>query len=255
MKSGQGQLTLTEWHARFTQQAGWTAEIRRHLFDQAGLKPGSQVLEVGCGTGAVLNAIAEETDYHLTGVDIDRPSLQFNHTQLPPFPLTQADGHSLPFADKAFDAVYCHYLLLWVADPARVLAEMRRVTRPGGVVIALAEPDYAGRIDSPPPLDELGRLQTKALARQGADVEIGRKLEQLFISAGLVNIFCGQLTARADQPETMDPLEKAVLKSDLAGGLTAAEVDHYLKIDETARSQNRRKMSIPTFHAIAWVSP
>jgi len=255
MKSGQGRLTLPEWHARFTQQAGWTAEIRRHLFDQAGLKPGSQVLEVGCGTGAVMSALGNEFDYHLTGVDIDRPSLRFNQAEHSGLQATQADGHSLPFADDAFDATYCHYLLLWAADPARVLAEMHRVTHPGGVVIALAEPDYTGRMDFPPPLDELGRLQTEALAQQGADVEIGRKVERLFKNAGLVNVFCGQLAARADQPEAMDPLEKAVLKFDLAGTLTPAEVDHYLKIDETARSQNRRKMSIPTFHAIGWVSP
>ncbi len=69
------ELTLADWHARFQQQAGWTAEIRRHLFEQAGLKPDSQILEVGCGTGAVMGAITEEFAFTLTGVDIDRPSL------------------------------------------------------------------------------------------------------------------------------------------------------------------------------------
>lgn len=248
-------LSLSEWHERFEQQAGWTAEVRQHLFAQAGLKPGSWVLEVGCGTGAVMRALENEFDYHLTGVDIDHASLVFNGTKHPAFPLAQGDGHHLPFADNTFDAVYCHYLLLWVADPAQVLAEMKRVTRSGGVVIALAEPDYTGRIDSPPPLDELGRLQTEALIRQGIDPEMGAKVGPLFQQTGLLNVFSNTLNAKDDPaPHALDLMEWAVLRADLAGLVTEQELAQFAALDHKAREAGERVLSIPTAYAIAWVN-
>jgi SAM-dependent methyltransferase len=60
---------------------------------------------------------------------------------------SQADRHTLPF-QPVFDVTFCHFLLLWVSNPEKVVAEMGRVTRPGGSV-RLAEPDYGGRIDYP----------------------------------------------------------------------------------------------------------
>jgi SAM-dependent methyltransferase len=51
------------------------------------------------------------------------------------------DAESLPFADAAFDVTRAERLLVYVPDPKRVLEEMRRVTRPGGVVTAI-EPDF-----------------------------------------------------------------------------------------------------------------
>jgi ubiquinone/menaquinone biosynthesis C-methylase UbiE len=248
-------LSLSEWHARFEQQAGWTAEVRRHLFTQAGLNPGARVLEVGCGTGAVMQALNNEFDYHLTGVDIDPTSLVFNHAKHPTFPLAQGDGHHLPFANDTFDAAFCHYLLLWVADPAQVLAEMRRVTRRGGVVIALAEPDYASRIDAPPPLDELGRLQTQALARQGIDPEMGAKLAELFRQTGLVNTYSAILNANSNlDPHVIDLMEWTVLRADLAGLVTEQELAQFATLDREARALGERVLYIPTAYAMGWVN-
>ena len=248
------ELTLADWHARFQQQAGWTAEIRRHLFEQAGLKPGSRVLEVGSGTGAVMGAMTKEFGFNLTGVDLDRPSLCFAQSENPKFQLAQADGHRLPFADNQFNAVYCHYLLLWVTDPIQVLAEMCRVTRPGGAVIALAEPDYTGRIDTPPPLAELGRLQTESLKQQGADVEIGSKLNNLFKLAGLVNIYTDSLEAEGDQEHTLpNSLEWEVLRADLNGMVSETDLLQFEHYEQEAWANGERVMVIPTFYAIGWV--
>jgi len=248
------ELTLADWHARFQQQAGWTAEIRRHLFEQAGLTPGSKILEVGCGTGAVMGAITEEFDFNLTGVDLDRPSLYFAQSENPEFQLTQADGHRLPFGDDSFDAVYCHYLLLWVNDPAQVMSEMKRVTRSGGAVIALAEPDYAGRIDYPPPLDELGRLQTESLAQQGARVKVGATLGQLFRQTGLINSFTQPLDDSTNPGFNQNnPLEWQVILSDLKNRLSEVELAEFELFDQDARANGKRIMIIPTYYAIGWV--
>ena len=107
-------------------------------------------------------------------MDWDRTNLRIARQTVPRANLVHADAVKLPYPDGAFDASLTHYFLLWV-DAQRVLVEMMRVTRPGGVILGLAEPDYTGRIDYPTELAELGQLQAKALARQGADMPNGAK--------------------------------------------------------------------------------
>ncbi len=155
------------WHARFRQQAQWTRPLRAHLFARFGGMSAARVLEVGCGTGALLEDFPPERRGSLHGLDRDRAVLQEAAQNAPGVALLCADGHSLPYASACFDLVFCHYLFLWTRDPLQVLTEMRRVTRPGAVVLALAEPDYGGRVDYPPNSKPQGGLQAEALRAQG----------------------------------------------------------------------------------------
>ncbi|MBG0784059.1 MAG: class I SAM-dependent methyltransferase [Anaerolineaceae bacterium] len=247
-------MNLTDWHHRYLQQAGWTRNIRQHLFSKAGLQSNAKVLEVGCGTGAVMSRIANETQYNQTGIDIDYPSLVFAQGTCPQADLAQADGHLLPFADASFDAVYCHYLLLWVDDSRQVLAEMRRVTKPSGVVIALAEPDHAARIDAPSPLDELGRLQTAALAAQGANIWMGRLLSQYFQKAGLEQVVSGLLGAEwSPSDQASSDLEWDTVRSDLADMMSKADLSRYQAVDQAAWKAGTRVLFVPTFYAMGVV--
>ena len=241
-----------EWHQRYRQQAGWTHTLRQHLFTKAGIQAGDRVLEVGSGTGAVLQQMANEFQPELTGVDRDRPSLIYAQRQHPT--LAQGDGRHLPFQAGAFSAAYCHYLLLWVNDPQRILHEMRRVTRPGGAVIALAEPDHAARIDYPPPLDLLGRLQTAALQAQGADVTAGRQLSRWFHQAGLTLTETGLLGAEWNQTlSKRDDLEWQTLLNDLEGEISSSELSAFREEEKKARAAGERVLFIPTFYAIGFV--
>jgi len=70
---------------------------------------------------------------------------------------------------------------------------MRRVVKPGGWVVALAEPDYGGRIDYPDQLSALGWKQASALSAQGADTNAGRKLAGWLAETGLKGIQTGLL--------------------------------------------------------------
>ena len=180
-----------EWHKRFVQQAAWTSELRQYLFKRAGMQVARRVLEVGCGTGAILSGLVTPAAVH--GLDLEPARLAEARRHAPQAILACADALWLPYASGVFDITFCHFLLLWVQDPLQALREMKRVTRPGGSILALAEPDYNARVDKPDALAALGRWQAESLRRQGADPGLGSRLAELFRQAGIPLIETGCL--------------------------------------------------------------
>lgn len=246
-------LPLRALHARYTQQAAWTAALRRYLFTRLDLGAAGRALEVGCGTGAVLSTL--ETSANLYGLDIHFPSLHFARLPAPAAQLTAGDAHRLPYTAGSFDLVFTHFVLLWLADPLAALSEMRRVARPGGAVLALAEPDYGGRIDHPPELAPLGRLQADSLRAQGADPELGRRLPALFHQAGFTEIASGVLAAEwpaRPNPAEVD-LEHQMLRADLHNLVSPTELDAFLVADRHAWQASERILYVPTFYSWGFI--
>jgi SAM-dependent methyltransferase len=172
------------------------------------------------------------------------------------------DAHALPFASRMFDLALCHFLLLWVANPLQVIHEMARVTAPGGAVLALAEPDYSGRIDYPDRLSILGKWQQQALVRQGADPEIGRRLGEIFLRAGLESVEVGVLGGQWAGKPAGNELESEwkVLESDLAHLWDRNSADFFRELerlktaDLAAWDSGERVLFVPTFYAWGRVS-
>lgn len=232
------------WHTRYLQQAAWTRDLRAYLFEQAGSKTARRVLEVGCGTGAILREVTAPT---LHGLDLEAGSLDECRVHAPAASLTQGDAHFLPYPDGTFDIVYCHYLLLWVNDPLQVLCEMARV---GRSVLALAEPDYSQRVDEPSALKPLGKWQTEALRRQGADPSFGGSLAEMFFQAGIRLIETGPIQGGAVMASAEDwEKEWDVIQADLAGIVPEVEIQKMKKLDEAARRDGVRALHVPTFFA------
>ncbi len=246
-------LSPAEWHERFLQQASWSRPLRRFLFKRLALTPQKRILEVGIGTGAVA---AETTSQTQTwGIDIHLPSLALAQQKAPGARLAAANGLSLPFASATFEAAFCHYFLLWVSDASHALAEMIRVTRPGGWIFALAEPDYGGRIDYPEALADLGQWQRFALQRQGADPLIGRRLSGLFHNAGLAEIETGLMGGQwkeAPDPATLD-MEWQMLEADLGSEVPIARMQALRRLDQVSWQKGERVLFIPTFYAVGRV--
>jgi SAM-dependent methyltransferase len=200
------------------------------------------VLEVGCGTGVIVRELAHLGASRAVGLDLDPAALSFAREQgregreAGGAVYVQGDACALPFSDSAFDAVVCHYLLLWLADPAQGVREMARAVRPAGHVLACAEPDYGGRVDYPPKMASLGRCQAEALRGQGADPEIGRRLGELFVAAGLQTTV-GVMAGRWDLPASPGAgfeAEWTMRERDLAGLLSPEELGHLRAIDGQA---------------------
>ncbi|GAP14478.1 methylase [Longilinea arvoryzae] len=245
-------LTPQTWHRRFSQQARWTEEIRRFVIQQAHLSQAHRVLETGCGTGAVLSSMQHLLPAaRFYGIDLRLDYLLAAQEFAPESQFAGADAASLPVGNACFDAVICHYFLLWVKDPPGILAEMKRVTRPGGTVIALAEPDYGGRIDYPMPLAELGRLQGQSLQMQGADPFMGRKLSALFHQAGFTDVHTGLLGGQWNEAPAFEAWESewAVLQTDLEHTISRERLDALRSLDAAAWQKGERILFVPTFYA------
>jgi SAM-dependent methyltransferase len=100
---------------------------------------GQQVLEIGCGIGTDLVRFARG-GARVTGVDLAQSSIDlarknFELHGVHAEDLRVADGGALPFDQASFDVVYCHGVLQYAPDAAAIVAEARRVLRPGGRAI------------------------------------------------------------------------------------------------------------------------
>ncbi|BCY18969.1 MAG: methyltransferase domain-containing protein [Chloroflexi bacterium] len=238
-----------DMHERFIEQAGWTFQAQTLFAQAGGLTPGSSVLEAGCGTGALMSSLAGISPALYTGVDVQPGLLHHAAGVFPGFTFACADGFCLPFANNQFDAVVCHYFLLWVDNVPAILREMLRVTRPGGFVGALAEPDYGSRIDYPVDFESCGRAQRDSLIRQGADPDMGRKVPAALAEAGCVDIAYGILGAYLPVPLTEEQIrsEQSILRNDLSDSEMNRSMENILLYDAEARRRNTRVHFIPTF--------
>lgn len=237
-----------DWHSRYAQQATWTRDLRTYLFDKAELTRAHRVLEVGCGTGAILSELV--TPASLYGLDMDVIALNECKTHVPEAMLVRGDGLSLPLADRTFDIAYCHYYLLWVGDPLQAVLEMKRVTRERGHIVALAEPDYPNRIDKPDELIQLGKWQTESLRNQGADPGLGARLAEIFFQAGIHIHETGTVQGLNRQPSAEErDMEWAVIESDLAGKISGEEIQKMRQLDRHAWKRGERVLQVPTYFA------
>jgi SAM-dependent methyltransferase len=154
------------------------------------LQPTDRVLEVGSGLGILAADVAKRVpDGEVVGLEYSLDQLQAVRVSAPNLCLQQGDAHALPFPDESFDAVYCRYLLEHVADPPKVLGEMRRVLKPGGRIFALENDISVNRFDPDcPAWDRVWAAFITLQAQLGGDGIIGRRLYGLVKRAGFREI-------------------------------------------------------------------
>ena len=134
----------TEEQARLLSQAEhWREEL---ILAGTTLAPGTRLLEVGCGVGAVLAVLAQAfPGIALAGVDIEERQIARARAHLASLSvhadLREADALDLPYSDASFDHVWMMWFLEHVSNPVAALREARRVLVPGGALTAI-EVDY-----------------------------------------------------------------------------------------------------------------
>jgi SAM-dependent methyltransferase len=227
---------------------GYSVREARRLADQADVlaallhagtayRDGSRVLEAGCGVGAQTSHLASRSPgARIVSVDHSEESLALARARVhaPGVEWRQADLYELPFAEASFDHVFVCFVLEHLKDPARVLAELRRVLRPGGSITVI-EGDHGSAFFHPDSahahaaIDCLVRLQ----AAGGGDGLIGRRLGPLLARAGFGEVTVEPRTVWADgtRPglvagftrDTFTAAVEGVREEALAAGITTAE--------------------------------
>jgi ubiquinone/menaquinone biosynthesis C-methylase UbiE len=185
------------------------AALAAALLDVADVPTGARALDVGCGPGALTTALAGRLGAaRVAAVDPSEPLVAACRARVPRADVRTATAEELPFDDCAFDAVLSQLVVNFLADPTGGVAEMARVTAPGGVVAACVW-DYGGEMtlmrkfwDAAREVDpERGAAQDEAAAmrwcRQG-------ELADLWRAAGLDDVRFGEFTARASYSDFED---------------------------------------------------
>jgi ubiquinone/menaquinone biosynthesis C-methylase UbiE len=178
--------------SRLEAQAKAVGKIIERELEILDLKPNMRVLDAGCGTGAITRRMASKVFPAETfGVDID--SLFIDKAKRAALDegiknahFERGDIDNLRYDGGFFDLAYCSLVLMHVKNPVKTIAELKRVTRKGGIVAASDIDDDTVLIYPPAPkfLELLSKFGQRAKFR-GEDRYIGRKLYSIFSEAGL----------------------------------------------------------------------
>jgi len=155
------------------------------------LKSGDTLLDIGCGPGTITADLAMlVTPGRVTALEVTAPALDLARAEIGKRGLSTVDFavgdvHALDFPDGTFDVVHAHQVLQHVGDPVAALREMRRVTRPGGV-IAVRDSDYAAFTWFPeiPELTDWLALYQRLARANGGEPDAGRRLLSWARAAG-----------------------------------------------------------------------
>jgi ubiquinone/menaquinone biosynthesis C-methylase UbiE len=182
--------------ARLQRQSGELRADSEALLDRAGLGPGQDAIDLGCGPRGILDLLADRVapGGRVVGLDADPSHIamarEFTAQHgLGSVRIVAADARRTGLPTGSFDLVHARTLLVNVPGPAEVVAEMVRLAKPGGWVASL-EPDGEGTLCYPahPAYTRLSELFRAAFRRHGADLFIGRRLAELYREAGLTEI-------------------------------------------------------------------
>ena len=178
-----------------------SAHSRRGAADSAAyllahLRAGMDLLDVGCGPASITADLAERVaPGRVVALDAASDALQAARATLSErglseqVELTCGDIMALPFEDASFDVVHAHQVLQHLADPVGALAEMRRITRPGGIV-AVRDAVYSAMTWFPEPAGmEQWRSVYMATARaNGGEPDAGSRLLSWARAAGFADV-------------------------------------------------------------------
>jgi SAM-dependent methyltransferase len=179
----------------------YSMHLSAQLADLAGIAPGQRVLDVGCGPGALTKELVERLGAEsVAAVDPSESFVAAARARNPDVDVRQASAEELPFADDAFDAALAQLVVHFMSDPVAGLAEMRRVTHPGGVIAACVWDHAGGRGPLSPLWQAAHELDPAVTGESELPGSRQGDLARLFEAAGLGEVEETELTVRVEHP-------------------------------------------------------
>lgn len=175
----------------------------RLLLEMARPARGERILDVGCGTG-IFTIDFLKAGALVTGMELSRRMLEWGSGKAAglPFQPVQGDMRRVPFRSECFDKTISITAIEFIEDAAAGVAELFRVTRPGGLIVVAS-------------LNSLSPWATRrvAAAREGHEIFRHARFRSPAELAGLVSVPCVVRTAihfqKSDDPEAAGEIERA----------------------------------------------
>ncbi len=181
-----------------------------------------RALDVGCGTGAVTTRlVAALGEGRVAAVDPSSPFVASTRARFPGADVRRGSAESLPFADDSFDLTVAQLVVPFMADPVRGLAEMIRVTRPGGIVSASVWDHGGERSPLAPFWRAVGESDPAAHDESGQFGAHDGELADLFERSGLIEVTRRTLSATVGLAGPADYWEPFTLGVGPAGAYLA----------------------------------
>jgi ubiquinone/menaquinone biosynthesis C-methylase UbiE len=228
--------------------------VKQRTYDLLHVRQGHQLLEVGCGVGDDVQALARRVGAAGRVVGIDRSRAMVAEARRRaeglnlPVEFGVGDAERLAFADNTFDGCRAERVFVHLRDPAAALTEMVRVARPGASIVVYDADWETLTVDVP------HRTSTRKVVHFHCDSSgsrwIGRQLRGLFLETGLsaVGVFAETLTfTDYPQADAVFKLQETAAHAQAAGAISAAEVRAWLDDLEHAQQAGRFFASVTTF--------
>src|SRR5215831_8543532 len=185
----------------------WSRRVGAVFLDWLAPPPGLKWIDVGCGNGAFTELLIERcapTEVH--GIDPSEAQLAFARTRpaarLAKF--SRGDAKALQFQADSFDAATMALVIFFVSDPAKGVAEMARVVRPGGMVAAYAWDIFGGGFTLEPIRIEMRAMGLTVVNPPSPEASRIDVLCDLWTRAGLSEVETREITVHRTFPDFED---------------------------------------------------
>lgn len=240
----------------------WSRRLAPVFIDFAGLQDGERVLDVGCGTGSLTfelpraASLNEVAAVDLSPIFVEEARRRNTDDSIR---ILQADACDLPFDAGYFDRALSLLVLHFVPEPARAVAEMRRVVRPGGVVAAAVWDHLGGMSGMRMLWDTVAASSDKAREARSRylfqPMTGPGELQRCFVAEGLRDVAETTLTIRMDYQSFDDYWEPIAAGEGPVGrfiaGLPAAEQQEAARAVRAAY-EGGRPDGARSFASTAW---
>lgn len=222
------------------------------LADLAGVGAGQRALDVGSGPGALAGELVHRLgDEAVAAVDPSEPFVAAVRERHPGVDARVAPAEELPFPDDSFDVALAQLSVHFMSDPVAGIGEMRRVTRPGGVVAACVWDLGGGRAPLGPFWKVAHEIDPKALGEAHLPGTREGHLGELFRQAGLGEVEESTITVSVEHESFDDWWEPFTLGVGPAGSYLAS-----LDPERQAQVREQARASLPeapfSIFGVAW---